>query len=200
MKPIEKLSVLVHPHYDQVAHFSGRGYVDTKTWYYPDTFPGGNKWVTLPKRRVKQIMSFSNPANKNFEPTREAIDKFYRHEITRISKIPGQHLVIATSTFSNLLVNLPDKPGLERKSLQDDLIQFARKKLGKRLIVFTRDHLNLGKDLPFWFQNPLPIDLPIEVFGEYSGACLDQTAEGLKQNGFSNVKIARGKSVWAHQR
>ncbi len=180
LKKPSELHVLVHPHYSYGKGPSKLGqtkYEFQKAEIRPSTRRVFNEHPDV-VQMLKQV---------------EAIDRFYRTQIRRISKTPKAQLVILQSdsaaprsaTFSSCTDY--------ESSIQSRLIQFAQKRLGRRLIVLNCATSAVGEKLKKLFRPTIPV----KVFGEYRNFCVDNVALDLSSLGFSQVDVLNSKSVYS---
>lgn len=189
MKQSETLHVLVHPHF-ALAHRSVPVYNRSLKRFDSIEIRRSTR-AAMPPRGGKLV--------ERLVKRQEAIDRFYRHSIRRISSDRGARLVILKSGVSGWVPSSKHvKPLIDHLAgFQDRLVEYARKRLGKRLIVLEGSPAKVGQSL----KPHVAPQIRVKVFGEFligpmaAFGCVDAAAMSLKDAGFGNVEIQENKSI-----
>lgn len=179
-KPVETLHVLVHPHFS-VSYSGGST---------PFSRPFGEEVPVDMRQSARKLLETRRDLFTEEVKLAEVMHRFYRHEIQRIAKTNEAHLVILKTAHYTQRGRPRDVMDYVR-GYEQRLITFARRKLGKRLVVLSVEPEGIGEQIKRYLSD----DVPVKLFGEYLNTCVSRAASSLTRAGFTQVNIDRSKSV-----
>ena len=170
--------MLVHPHF-LMAHHSPES---VKVFGRRSSEFSAVKSRKATLALVRNMLRLTEATPEYAIARQETIDRMYKNSIKRISKTPGAHLVI-----------LKSRANLDPESLESRLIDFARKRLGKRVLIIGSNPSVAGRHI--LLKLPSAKFVPVKVFGEWTDHCVSSAANSLRYLGFYDVAVIKEKSV-----
>lgn len=190
---MKTVSVVVHPHF--YARYEGR-----------HEFKRAER-VSVRKSLLDKIAGANARARAALSEL-DVLNRFYKSQITRVQKTPGALLAIVKGVYDEPWEEIAslEADGVPRKTArrivsfgrerQDRLAEFAKRKLGRRML---EAHLR-PRDVGGWLKEELegrgvPLKTPVHVFGEFLETCVGDARDSIRRAGFKRVKLVPSKSL-----